>query len=89
MSGATLDIYDSLHITTKASLLQDRTEGLVQQIVSGDWLAALRHGDSVAQMFSALIADVAQEAYDAGASKAQIARTLDVPVSTFSGMKRS
>ena len=53
-----------------------------------DPLAALRNIGAMSEVLSDLAADLAQEAYDAGATKKKIADALNVSPSVFRDMER-
>lgn len=88
MSGVTLPL-SYLAPETRLGFAADRLDAMRTAIMSGDHLAALRTADSFAAIFSDLLADIAQDAYDAGHSKAAIARALGVSPGTFRGMVKS
>jgi hypothetical protein len=83
------DIWVNVAPITRCGFAIERLERVRDAIERGDNLAALRTADSFAAIFSELLADVAQEAYNAGESKAAIARALGVTPATFRGMVRS
>lgn len=74
---------------TRLGFAIERLETVRTAIEQGDLLAAFRQADSFTAVFSALMADLVQEAYDAGHTKAAIARALGVPPSTFRGLVKS
>lgn len=74
---------------TRLGFATDRLDAMRNAILKGDHLAALRTADSFATIFSDLLADIAQDAYDAGHTKAAIARALGVSPATLRGMVRT
>lgn len=82
-------IYAALDPVTKANMLAEHVTAMTGRIAADDYIGALRQADSAARLFSDLCADVAQAAYDAGATKKAIADALGVSPATFRGMVKS
>lgn len=82
-------IYEALAPLTRAGFAADRLDAMRDALHRNDLLSALRTADSFAAIFSDLLADIAQAAYDEGHSKASIARALGVSPATFRGMVKS
>jgi hypothetical protein len=82
------DIRDEFCLDSRAGYAIDRLTAMQYALARGAHMDALRTADSFAAIFSELLADVAQAAYDAGETKAAIARALGVSPATFRGMVR-
>jgi hypothetical protein len=82
-------IYEQLDPLTKANLAADSLGTFTDAVARQDYIVALRHAGNFAEAWSSLVADVCQAAFDAGATKAGIARALGVPPSTFRGMVKT
>lgn len=88
-AAASRELWSHLAPDTRAGFAADRLDQMRDRLREGDWIAALNTADSFAAIFTDLLADVAQAAYDSGSSKAAIARALGVSVGTFRGMVKS
>ena len=85
--SAALEISATMDVRTMA--LEDQTRGACDAIMRGDYIAAMRWLGNLAANFTELAADVAQEAYNSGATKKAIADALGVTPATFRGMERT
>lgn len=75
-------------LADRADALHRHLDQLVLALEAGQYLAALRHANLLAEDYGDLVADIAQAAYDAGQTKKAIANALNVSASTFRGMQR-
>ena len=75
--------------TTKAARISSLVMTMRSAVDGARWIDALRNADAIAALFTDLIADCAQEAYNDGATKRAIADALGVTPATFRGMERT
>lgn len=87
--SAAHDIWANVAPITRCGFAIERLERVRDAIERGDNIAALRTADSFAAIFTELLSDVAQQAYNEGHTKTEIARALGVTPATFRGMVRS
>jgi hypothetical protein len=72
----------------RAKSICDTAAALQYSVAASSYMDALRQLNLLAEDFTELASDLAQAAYDAGATKKAIAAALGVPASTFRGMDR-
>ncbi len=65
---------------------KERLERFIDCLDRDDYIAAMRTADSFMGVFTMLLSDLAQTAYNEGHTKAEMARALGVNPSTFRGM---
>lgn len=72
----------------QADSFANEVDAIAAMLDDGDTLGALRAANVAADSFTELMANIAQAAYNGGASKRAIADALGVSVHTFRGMRR-
>jgi hypothetical protein len=77
-----------MSLSEQAATASGYASDIEYDIAGEHYMAALRHTRLLAETFTTLAGDIAQIAYDEGATKKAIANALGVPPSMFRGMER-
>ena len=87
----TAEVTDAINsnIFVRVFRCEELQQNVADNITRGDWLSALRCMGSFAAVWMELAADVAQEAYNEGATKKAMADALGVTPATFRGIERT